>query len=82
MPLTPEDLQNVRSVVQRENLELAEAVADIMAAFVKPLTERIVELEKSAGLLIEGQTYVEKLCAHLSDQQPENEPWRESLRDA
>ena len=82
--LTPEDLQLVREVVRTENLLLTDAVADVLGSFFKAQSMRLTEIEQSLGLLITGQAYVERLCAHLSDRSPENdadEPWRASLKD-
>ena len=65
MTPTPDDLQTIREIVRAENVALAEAVADCMATLVTPLVDRLAECEKSLGLVIDGQAYVERLVAHL-----------------
>lgn len=80
-PLTPGDLANVREIVRAENIELAEAVADVMAALIKPLCDRLAECEKSLGMLIDGQALVEKTVAHWNEIGEGGEPWRTSLKD-
>jgi hypothetical protein len=79
--LTPENLNSICDLVRRENIELADAVASVLSTYFGALTARVVEMERSLGILIDGQAYVEKLCAHLSDATPKDEPWRASLGD-
>ncbi|HQU46089.1 MAG: hypothetical protein B7Z73_14925, partial [Planctomycetia bacterium 21-64-5] len=45
--LTPEDLEAIRSTVRKENIELAEAIADVMGNLIKPLADRLTEVEKA-----------------------------------
>ena len=57
------------------------AVADELLIFHKavtmPLLENQAEIMKSLGLVVDGQTLVEKTLASLTPD--DDEPWRESL---
>ncbi len=56
--------------------ELMTAIVGTLAPILESFDKRFTELEKSVGLLLQGQALVE---SSLLDMQPPDEPWRESL---
>lgn len=73
--LTDVDRAEIRSIV---NEALAVHLRTFAVACVAPLCDAIAELQKSTGMLVDGQALIEK---HLAGafRDDDAEPWRESL---
>lgn len=66
--MTDQDRAEIQTIVRTEIDELACAIADVL----RPLYTEIAEMQKSLGLLIDGQALVEKALANLP---PEVDDW-------
>ncbi|MBA3483199.1 MAG: hypothetical protein H0T51_15430 [Pirellulales bacterium] len=76
--MTDTQLAQARSIVN----EVVAAHFTAFAQALRPVFDAIGEMQKSLGLLLDGQALVEKTLAGAFSPSDDNEPWRESLDDS
>lgn len=70
--------QALRQATHDEIYMFAQGFMVPMVQKIDALSERMTEIEKSLGLLLDGQALIEK---HLAGSFEDEEPWQESLDD-
>lgn len=58
--------QSVREIVENSSSELSDAICDVLKALIEPLAQRLSECEKSLGLLVDGQCFIERALVNVT----------------
>ncbi|MAT71563.1 MAG: hypothetical protein CMJ58_18805 [Planctomycetaceae bacterium] len=74
--MTDQEVAEIRRMIREETERVVSAHLHVFSvACMSPICNSINELQKSIGLVLDGQTLVEK---HLAYREDEGEGWRET----